>query len=111
MCTNPNPNTFKLVLNLRNPASIIAQRAQAHNYAVGNLHCRSLVSVVRKKLAHPQCNQCHGFHYDPFGFLWKSLSGAEVSTSQKTKRQLQSILRSTLVLAKSLEEGTGDVGH
>jgi hypothetical protein len=48
------------------------------SYVVGNLHHRSLVSVIREKLAHPQDNQ--RFHYDPFELLWQSPRGAEVRT-------------------------------
>jgi hypothetical protein len=39
-------------------------------YTVGNLYHRSLVSVIREKLANPQDNQL--FHYDPFELFWRS---------------------------------------
>lgn len=39
------------------------------NFFVGNLYHRSLVSVIREKLANPLDNQ--QFHYDPFKLTWR----------------------------------------
>jgi Plavaka transposase len=43
------------------------------NYVVGDLYHRSIVSVVREKLANPVDAQ--NFHYDPFQVFWKSDNG------------------------------------
>lgn len=39
------------------------------DFLVGNLHYRSIISVLREKLANPDHDQ--EFHYEPFELLWQ----------------------------------------
>jgi hypothetical protein len=56
-------------INISVPFHSRAEKPGPKNYVVGDLYHRSLVSVIREKLAHPQDDQ--QFHYEPFELFWR----------------------------------------
>jgi hypothetical protein len=57
-------------INISVPFHRRAKKPGPQTYVVGDLYHRSLVAVIREKLAQPQDDQL--FHYDPFELFWKS---------------------------------------
>jgi hypothetical protein len=59
---------FFTVINLKIPVHSRADNTGVHNYLIADLHHRSLVSVIREKLANARQDEL--FHYQPYKLLW-----------------------------------------
>jgi hypothetical protein len=73
----------KTPVSIQVPFPRRANEPGSHDYFVGDLYHRSLVSVIREKLANPQDDQ--NFHYDPFKLFWKPTNA---STSVRVHGEL-----------------------
>ncbi|KAH7917705.1 hypothetical protein BV22DRAFT_1025919 [Leucogyrophana mollusca] len=51
------------------------QNPGSHNHFTVEFHHRSLISILREKLANPQADRL--FHYDPYELLWQSADGRQ----------------------------------
>jgi len=56
-------------INISVPFHSRTKKPGPQNYLVGHLHHRSLISVIREKLANAEHMQ--HFHYDPFELFWQ----------------------------------------
>jgi hypothetical protein len=75
----------KTPINISVPFHSKSTTPGPQNYFVGHLHHRSLVSVIREKLANP--HDTKNFHYEPFELFWRA---SDVSANVRVHGELYS---------------------